>query len=194
MANARCDRVAKTRARRPRVVRTGLVALLTLVVGVTLGGCGRTVSGTALPAGSGGGVNMNFDKLLRECEVVKTEDIAKSTGAQDATGSFNGAVCMWDLSGTPGDGMATLNWYEMGSLPNEKANNDRLGYVTKDVNVQGRRSLQVQRPGDPDACGVMAPAADTGIIGWWLNYRPGGHPDPCDAAKKLAELTLNLAR
>ncbi|MFG3520168.1 DUF3558 domain-containing protein [Nocardia nova] len=177
-----------------RGVRAGGIAVLALAVGLTVGGCGRTVSGTALPAGSGG-VNMNFDKLLRECEVVKQEDIAKATGAQDAQGSFNGAVCMWDLSGTPGgDGMATLNWYEMGSLPNEKANNDRLGYTTTDVNVQGRRSLQVQRPGDPDSCGVMAPAADTGIIGWWVNYRPGGHPDPCAGAKKLAELTLNLAR
>ncbi|WP_228796613.1 DUF3558 domain-containing protein [Nocardia nova] len=185
----------RDRGRVRRGVRACGIAVLALAVGLTVGGCGRTVQGTALPAGSGGGVNMNFDKLLRECEVVKQEDIAKATGAQDAQGSFNGAVCMWDLSGTPGgDGMATLNWYEMGSLPNEKANNDRLGYTTTDVNVQGRRSLQVQRPGDPDSCGVMAPAADTGIIGWWVNYRPGGHPDPCAGAKKLAELTLNLAR
>ncbi|WP_227979639.1 DUF3558 domain-containing protein [Nocardia spumae] len=175
--------------------RAAAIAVLAVAVGVTVGGCGRTVPGTALPAGSSGGVNMNFDKLLRECEVVKQDEIAKATGAQDAQGSFNGAVCMWDLSGTSGgSGMATLNWYEMGSLPNEKANNDRLGYTTSDVNVQGRRALQVQRPGDPDSCGVMAPAADTGIIGWWINYRPGGHPDPCAGAKKLAELTLNLAR
>jgi hypothetical protein len=174
-----------------------LIAALAVAVGLSTAGCGRTVTGTAQPAGgSGGGVNMNFDKLLRECQVVQQDEIAKATGAASADSSFNGAVCMWDLTGAPGgDGMATLNWYEMGSLTNEKQNNDRLGYQTSDINVQGRRSLQVRRPNDPDSCGVMAPAADTGIIGWWVNYRPGGgHPDPCDAAKKLAELTLNLAR
>jgi hypothetical protein len=55
--------------------------------------------------------------------------------------------------------------------------------------------LQTRRPNDPDSCGVSASAADTGIVGWWINYRPGsGHPDPCAGAQKLVELTLNLAR
>ncbi|MFF0489738.1 DUF3558 domain-containing protein [Nocardia sp. NPDC003482] len=178
--------------------RAAVAACAVLAFAATLSGCGKTVTGTPQPAGgSGGGVNMNFDKLLRECEVVQLDQIAKITGTQTLPqSSFNGAVCMWSLAGAPGgDGMATLNWYEMGTLSNEKQNNDRLGYQTTDVNVQGRRSLQVHRPNDPDSCGVMAPAADTGIIGWWINYRPGGgHPDPCDAAQKLAELTLNLAR
>jgi hypothetical protein len=186
--------MSRTRSRHFRGVA---IALAALAVAASVAGCGRTVTGTALPAGgSTGGVNMNWDKLLRECEVVQQDEIAKTTGAQSADGSFNGAVCMWDLTGAPGgDGMATLNWYEMGSLSNEKQNDDRLGYLTTDVNVQGRRSIEVRRPNDPDSCGVMAPAADTGIIGWWVNYRPGGgHPDPCEAARKLAELTLNLAR
>lgn len=182
------------RNRGRRGLRAAAIAVVAIAAAATMSGCGKTVSGTAMPAGSSGGVNTNFDKLLRECEVVTQDQIVKSTGAQDAQSSFNGAVCMWNLSGAPSSGMATLNWYEMGSLTNEKANNDRLGYITTDVKVQDRRSLQVQRPGDPDSCGVMAPAADTGIIGWWVNYQPGGHPDPCAGAKKLAELTLNLAR
>ncbi|MFF3569693.1 DUF3558 domain-containing protein [Nocardia jiangxiensis] len=175
--------------------RSVLVATLAVVVGVSVGGCGKTVSGTAQPAGGGGGINTNFDKLLRECDVVKKDDIVKTTGAQDAQGSFNGAVCMWSLAGTPsGDGMVTLNWYEMGSLTNEKTTNDKLGYSSTNVNVQGRRSLQIHRPNDNDSCGVMTPAADTGIVGWWVNYHPGGHGDPCTAAQKLVELTVNLAR
>lgn len=182
------------RGRGRRGLRAGVIAVVAIAVAVTVGGCGKTVSGTAMPAGSSGGLNTNFDKLLRECEVVTTDQIVKSTGAQDAVGSFNGAVCMWELAGTPGTGMATLNWYEMGSLTNEKANNDRLGYITTDTKVVDRRALQVRRPNDPDSCGVMAPAADAGVVGWWVNYQPGGHPDPCTGANKLTELTLNLAR
>ncbi|MFJ4652888.1 DUF3558 domain-containing protein [Nocardia sp. NPDC088792] len=177
------------------------VILAVLAVTATVGGCGKTISGNALPAGkstgSPGKINTDFDKLLRECDVVALDDIAKTVG--DGTSlepSFNGAVCMWNITGgSAGSGLVTLNWYEQGSIANEKTNNGKLGYVTNDITVQGRRSIQTQRPNDADACGVMAPAADTGIIGWWVNYRPGSaHPDPCAAAKKLVELTLNLAQ
>ncbi|MGV9410124.1 DUF3558 domain-containing protein [Nocardia sp. NPDC003693] len=184
--------------------RTRAAAALLAAVAVTaaIGGCGKTIPGTALPAGGttddgGGRLNTNFDKLLRECDVVTLEDIGKAVGEGTyVEPSFNGAVCMWDLDGgASGSGMVTLSWYELGSLKNEKANNDRLGYVTNDISVQGRRSLETRRPGDADSCGVSAPAADTGIVGWWVNFRPGSsHPDPCEAARKLVELTLNLAR
>lgn len=187
---------------RTRIARCG-TALAVLALTAAVGGCGKTVPGTALPAGgtSGDGgtskINTNFDKLLRECSIVAQDDIAKAAGdGMIAMPSFNGAVCMWELSGgTAGSGMVTLNWYELGSLANEKTNNDRLGYVTNDIAVQGRRSLETHRPNDADSCGVSAPAADTGIVGWWINYRAGSaHPDPCEGARKLVELTLNLAR
>lgn len=176
--------------------------LAALALATTAAGCGKTVDGTALPAGGttgdgGGHINTKFDKLLRECEVVSLEDIEKTVGQGIyVTPSFNGAVCMWDLDGgASGSGMVTLSWYELGSLANEKKNNDRLGYVTNDITVQGRRSIETRRPNDPDSCGVHAPAADAGIVGWWVNYRAGGaHTDPCEAARKLVELTLNLAR
>ncbi|RMI30949.1 DUF3558 domain-containing protein [Nocardia stercoris] len=175
-------------------LRPALLLAVAAVLAVTVSGCGKTVQGTALPAGGSGGTSMDFDKLLHECEVVQEAEMVKAVGAQAVQGEFNGAVCMWDLEGVPGgDGMATLNWYEMGSLTIEKQNNERLGYTTSDTTVQGRRSLQVRRPNDPTSCGIMAPAPDTGIIGWWVNYSPGG-PDPCAAATKLAELTLNLSR
>ncbi|MEU1428787.1 DUF3558 domain-containing protein [Nocardia sp. NPDC056611] len=179
------------------------VAASVLALTAALAGCGKTVPGTALPAGgttgTGGAprINTNFDKLLRECQVVAVDDIGKAVGDNMyVEPSFNGAVCMWNLTGgAAGSGMVTLSWYELGSLANEKANNDRLKYVTNDITVQGRRSLETHRPNDPDSCGVSAPAADTGIVGWWVNYRNGSrHADPCEAARKLVELTLNLAR
>ncbi|MEU7142631.1 DUF3558 domain-containing protein [Nocardia sp. NPDC046473] len=171
-----------------------------LMVAVTSSGCGQTVNGSAHPAGSGTGdtVNTNFDKLLRECEIVSLDQIADAVGAKGTTPepSFYGAVCMWYALGAPGGGaMVTLNWYEIGSLNNEKANNDKLGYSTNNITVQGRRGLETRRPNDPDSCGVSAGAADQGVIGFWINYRAGSaHPDPCAGAKKLVELTLNLAR
>jgi hypothetical protein len=180
-------------------VRGIFAAFVLLVAAFGASGCGRTVSGSAYPAGSGPGdtVNTKFDKLLRECEVVSLEDVAKAVGEGSfAQQSFYGAVCMWDLQSAPGgNAMVTLNWYEMGTLNNEKTNNDKLGYITNNITVAGRRALETHRPNDPDSCGVSASAADQGVIGFWVNYRPGSsHPDPCAAAQKLVELTLNLAR
>ncbi|WP_246002812.1 DUF3558 domain-containing protein [Nocardia tenerifensis] len=175
-------------------------ALALLTVAATSSGCGQTVSGSAHPAGSGTGesVNTNFDKLLRECEVVSPDQIADAVGAKGLfpEPSFYGAVCMWYMAGAPGgNAMITLNWYEVGSLNNEKTTNDKLGYLTNNITVQGRRGLETRRPNDPDSCGVSAGAADQGVIGFWINYRAGSaHPDPCAGAKKLVELTLNLAR
>ncbi|MEV0296742.1 DUF3558 domain-containing protein [Nocardia sp. NPDC050710] len=173
------------------------IAATALALAVTAAGCGKTISGSAYPAGGSQSVNVNFDKLLRECEVVAPDKIGEAVGdAQIVDGSFNGAVCMWDVEDAPGgNAMVTLNWYEIGSLNNEKITNDKLGYITGNVTVQGRRGLETRRPNDPDSCGVSASAADTGVVGWWINYRAGTtHPDPCAAAKTLVELTLNLAR
>ncbi|GAB2645524.1 DUF3558 domain-containing protein [Nocardia goodfellowii] len=175
----------------------GLAAVL--AAGLAVAGCGQTVPGSAYPAGGSGGaeINTNFDKLLRECEVVGVDKIGEAVGnSQLVRGSFNGAVCMWDVEDAPGGvAMVTLAWYEVGSLNNEKANNDKLGYSSENITVQGSRGLQTRRPNDPDSCGVTASAADTGVVSWWINYRPGSsHPDPCQGAKQLLELTLNRAR
>ncbi|MFF3222221.1 DUF3558 domain-containing protein [Nocardia suismassiliense] len=180
-----------------RRARAILAVAAVSALAVTAAGCGQTVSGSAHPAGSGTGesVNTNFDKLLRECDIVSLNQVgdAVSQGAM-AMQSFYGAVCMWDVQGSS-SAMVTLNWYEIGSLNNEKTTNDKLGYLTNNITVQGRRGLETRRPNDPDSCGVSAGAADQGVIGFWINYRPGSaHPDPCAGAKKLVELTLNLAR
>ncbi|MFE6919924.1 DUF3558 domain-containing protein [Nocardia sp. NPDC057663] len=180
--------------------RVAVAATAALMLTAALAGCAEKVQGNAQPLGSGGGgetINTDFDKLLRECDVVASDKIGEIVGnATYVNDSFSGAVCMWDIEDAPGGGaMATLNWYEMGTLNNEKTTNDKLGYLTGDITVQGRRALQVRRPGDNDSCGVTAPAADVGVVGWWINYKPGSaHPDPCAAAQKLVELTLDLAR
>ncbi|WP_040792689.1 DUF3558 domain-containing protein [Nocardia paucivorans] len=181
----------------------GVVALVALVGGAGVA-CGQTVPGSANPVGAGTqadmnadmNANMNFDKLLRECHVVTEQQIADAVGGGYPRPSFHGAVCMWDLEGAPGGaGMATLNWYENGNLRNERSTNDKLGYTTTNTTVQGTLALEIRRPNDPDSCGVSARAADAGVVGWWVNYQPGSaHPDPCGAAKKLVELTVNLAR
>ncbi|MGW1743450.1 DUF3558 domain-containing protein [Nocardia sp. NPDC001965] len=174
-----------------RRLRRASVAAALLMTAVFGAGCGSTVAGTAQPVGGGESVDTaQIDKLLRECEVVTDQQIVDALGGNAyISDSFFGAVCMWDVGG--GSGMLTLNWYENGSLRNEQATNDKLGYTSTKTTVQGTIALEVRRPNDPNSCGMTASAADSGVIGWWVN---AGTPDPCAAAKKLLELTLNIAR
>ncbi len=159
-----------------------------------LAGCGNTITGTPSPAGSVG-TNEKFRNLLTECDAVNDQQIADAVGGNSIERGFFGAICRWDVGGPIGNVKVTFNWFESGSLDVERTTLEKLKYSTKDVTIEGRRAIQAQPPNDPDSCGVTAGAPDQGIIGWWVQYRPGSsHPDPCAAATKLAELTLNLSR
>ncbi|MFC9896598.1 DUF3558 domain-containing protein [Nocardia sp. NPDC127579] len=175
-----------------RVARPLLSAIACGALVLGAAGCGQTVPGAARPAGSGSTFNVNFDKLLRECDVVSPTEIAKALGGgYQAVSSFVGAVCMWNV----GSAMVTLNWYENGSLSVERQTINKLGYSATNVTVAGSQAMEIRRPNDADSCGLTASAADTGVIGWWINYRPGtSHSDPCAAGRQLLEQTLNLAR
>ncbi|TSD95071.1 DUF3558 domain-containing protein [Skermania sp. ID1734] len=174
--------------------RIAVCAAVVVAVGA-LAGCSQTVTGTAMPAGSANPGGGKFRDLLHECDAVSDDQIAKTVGADSIERGFFGAICRWDATGPSGEVKVTFNWFETGSLEVERATLQKLHYGMKDITVQGRKAIQEQPPNDPDSCGVTAGAADTGIIGWWVQYRPGStHPDPCQAAQKLAELTLNLSR
>lgn len=176
-------------------------------VAMALTGCSQAIDGQAFPVGGapipaedkyvaeGDEPGKQFRNLLTECDTVTDEEIGKAVEGDAITRIFFGAICRWDLTGPSGNIKVTFNWFENGSLEVERTTLEKLKYTATDITIQGRRAIQMQRPGDADSCGVTAGAPDSGIIGWWVQYRPGSpHPDPCAAANKLTELTLNVAR
>lgn len=176
------------------ITRLRALVLAVAAVAMVLAGCGHSVTGTAKPVGANG-QHGDFQSLLHECDAVADDQIAKAVGGDAIQRGFFGAICRWDVAGPGGDVKVTFNWFETGSLDVERSTDQKLKYTIKDITIQGRRAIQAQPPNDPDSCGVTAGAPDSGIIGWWVQYRPGsGHPDVCAAATKLAELTLNLSR
>ncbi|NUS94739.1 MAG: DUF3558 domain-containing protein [Nocardia sp.] len=166
------------------------------VLALASAGCGSTIEGAPVPVGGSEQLDVNFDKLLRECEIVDRVTIGETVGGQIATGEFNGAVCMWLVADAPGgNALVSLNWYENGTLSNEKATYSELGYTSQITEVESSQALAIRRPGDADSCGITASAPDSGVVGWWVNYHPGSaHLDPCGPVKQLMTLTLNRAR
>lgn len=178
------------------MARRSVRAAVMLVVAalLVLTGCSRSVGGNAVKAGSGGVPRNNnsqqqYPNLLKECEVLTTDILAKTVGADplDIQSTFVGAICRWQAANPAGLIDITRFWFEQGSLSNERKVADFLKYKVESRNIAGIDSI-VMRPDDPNgACGVASDAA--GVVGWWINPQAPGI-DACGQAIKLMELTL----
>lgn len=175
-----------------RRILAGVVALLAVLS--TLTGCAREVAGTAVKAGAGDTPRNNnserqYPNLLKECEVLTTDILAKTVGADplDIQSTFVGAICRWQAANPAGLIDITRFWFEQGSLDNERKVAEFLKYQIETRSIVGVQSI-VMRPNDPNgSCGVASDAA--GVVGWWVNPQAPGI-DACAQALKLMELTL----
>lgn len=175
-----------------RRVLVGAAALITALLVLT--GCTKSISGTAVKAGGAGAPRNNnsqerYPNLLKECEVLTTDILAKTVGADplDIQSTFVGAICRWQAANPAGLIDITRFWFEQGSLSNERKVAEGLKYQVETRAIQGVDSI-VMRTGDPNgACGVASDAA--GVVGWWVNPQAPGI-DACGQAIKLMELTL----
>lgn len=152
-------------------------------------GCGTTVTGKPTAAG-GPSPSTQFDKLLHECDAVSDEEISSTVGGNDIERYFLGAICMWDVSVPSGRVDVTFAWFENNSLAHERDIAGQLQYDVTDVKIKGASAFQALRPGNPAACGVTVNYS--GVITWWVqSVGAANGPDPCEAARELAELTMN---
>ena len=170
-------------------------AAIALTVLSVLTGCSRSVAGTAVKAGAGdvppnSNSQQQYPNLLKECEVLTTDILAKTVGADplDIQSTFVGAICRWQAANPAGLIDITRFWFEQGSLDNERKVAEGLKYQIESRSIAGVQSI-VMRPNDPNgSCGVASDAA--GVVGWWVNPQAPGI-DACAQAIKLMELTLS---
>jgi len=171
------------------VLAVATVLIATLLV---LTGCSKSIGGTAVKAGGPSRNNnsqQQYPNLLKECEVLTSDILAKTVGADplDIQSTFVGAICRWQAANPAGLIDITRFWFEQGSLGNERKVADFLKYKVESRSIAGIESI-VMRPDDPNgACGVASDAA--GVVGWWINPQAPGI-DACGQAIKLMELTL----
>lgn len=175
-----------------RVCAAAVIAVIAALVVLT--GCSRSIAGNAVKAGAGGTPRNNkseqqYPNLLKECEVLTTDILAKTVGADplDIQSTFVGAICRWQAANPAGLIDITRFWFEQGSLSNERKVAEGLKYQIENRSIAGVDSI-VMRPNDPNgSCGVASDAA--GVVGWWVNPQAPGI-DACAQATKLMELTL----
>ena len=177
---------------RRRVLAAAAVALAVLMV---LSGCSRAVGGTPVKAGAGDvPPNSNsqqlYPNLLKECEVLTNDILAKTVGADplDIQSTFVGAICRWQAANPAALIDITRFWFEQGSLDNERKVAEGLKYQIENRSIEGVRSIVMRTNDANGSCGVASDAA--GVVGWWVNPQGPGI-DACQQAIKLMELTLS---
>lgn len=175
-----------------RRLAIGAAAVLSTLI--TVSGCAQTVDGTAVKSGSGSvprndNSAQQYPNLLKECEVLTTDILAKTVGADplDIQSTFVGAVCRWQAANPAGLVDITRFWYEQGSLDNEKKVAQNLKYQIDNRSINGVPSIVMRTNDANGSCGVASDAA--GVVGWWINPQAPGI-DACAQAIKLMELTL----
>lgn len=181
-------------------IRAVLVLLIVSVVAVVAAGCSRSVDGTPLSvqqANSQGGDQSGnvdtdqYDQLTLECQILRTDQIAKAVGGTGAEAIFFGANCRWYVDG-PVAAYVTFNWFEWGTVNVEKDTAKKLGYTTNNVKVASQAAFTSTDPRRPAVCGVTTRAPSRGIYSFWVEPVGGSAAaDPCAAPTKLMELVLS---
>ncbi len=178
-----------TRKNIPAAVAAALTVL------TLLSGCSRAVGGTPVKAGAGEGPSNNnsqqqYPNLLKECEVLTNDILAKTVGADplDIQSTFVGAICRWQAANPAALIDITRFWFEQGSLDNERKVAENLKYQIENRSIAGVRSIVMRTNDANGSCGVASDAA--GVVGWWVNPQGPGI-DACQQAVKLMELTLS---
>lgn len=182
-----------------RRVLVGAAALITALLVLT--GCTKSISGTAVKAG-GAGVPRNnnsqerYPNLLKECEVLTTDILAKTVGADplDIQSTFVGAICRWQAANPAGLIDITRFWFEQGSLSNERKVAEGLKYQVETRAIQGVDSI-VMRTGDPNG-GLRRRQRRGGsgrLVGqspgsWYRRLRAGDQADGADAGNQRLAL------
>src|SRR3954469_14917908 len=155
-----CEREMTGRTRRVAAAVIAVLAVLTMTLG-----CSRTVEGTAAKAGAGDvprndDSSKQYPNLLKECEVLTEDILAKTVGADplDIQSTFVGAVCRWQAANPAGLIDITRFWFEQGNIDNERKTAQQLNSQTETRSIAGTQSF-VMRPADPNgACGVASDA------------------------------------
>jgi uncharacterized protein DUF3558 len=165
------------------------VAAVTAVAAMALG-CSQTVTGAAeraRPAVPDPGRNYGY--VDDRCGLLTDATIQQTLGADRVVRPYSGAVCQYVAARQTGLVDVVFSWLETGSLDRERGLATARGATITDTDVERHPAFLAKLVGST-ACSATA-AAGTGVLTWWVQFRPQAGGDPCQAAQKLLSATLS---
>jgi hypothetical protein len=164
-------------------------AAVTLVAAVAVG-CSQTVTGAAERARpTVPDPERNYGYVDDRCGLLTDTTIQQTLGADRVVRPYSGAVCQYVAARQAGLVDVVFSWFETGSFERERGLATARGATVTDTDIE-RHPAFLAKHVDNTACSATA-AAGTGVVTWWVQFRPQAGSDPCQAAQKLLSATLS---
>lgn len=184
---------------RRRVVRA-VTVLFAVIAVVSTASCTRTMGGDAERARvAAPDPDRSYGYIDDRCGLLLDDTVAELLEAETLARPYSGAVCQYVLSAPTGLIDVVYTWFETGSFERERDLAEQRGAEVTEEDVARHPAFLTRRPDNAAACGATA-AAGSGVLSWWVQYRPETSPvaslapnaggDPCEAAQKLLSATL----
>jgi hypothetical protein len=167
----------------------GLAAVA--VAAAVTAGCSHTVTGAAERARPAApDPDRNYGYVDDRCGLLTDETIQQTLGADSVVRPYSGAVCQYVLAGKTGLTDVVFSWFETGSFDRERGLAAQRGATITDTDIERHPAFLASLTSKNPACSATA-AAGTGVVTWWVQFRPQTGADPCQAAEKLLAATLS---
>jgi hypothetical protein len=172
-------------------MRPAALVFTAVTVALVAGACTQTVDGDAERARPEvPDPDRSYGYVDDRCGLLLDDTVKDLLEAETVTRGYSGAVCQYVLS-TPGGLIDVVyTWFESGTFDRERDLADSRGESVTDQVIVRHPAFLAQRPDNAAACAATA-AAGTGVLSWWVQYRPHAGEDPCAAAEKLLSATLS---
>ena len=163
---------------------------MTVAAAVTVG-CSQTVTGAAQRARPAvPDPDRSYGYVDDRCGLLTDDSIQQALDADSVVRPYSGAVCQYVLARKTGLVDVVFSWFETGSLDRERGLAAQRGAAITDTDVERHPAFLAEVRGDHAACSATA-AAGTGVLTWWVQFRPVTGGEPCQAAEKLLAATLS---
>jgi hypothetical protein len=166
------------------------LAAVTVAAAVTVG-CSQTVMGAAQRARPAvPDPDRSYGYVDDRCGLLTDDSIQQTLDAQSVVRPYSGAVCQYVLARQTGLIDVVFSWFETGSFDRERGLAAQRGATITDTDIERHPAFLAELRGDHAACSATA-AAGTGVVTWWVQFRPLAGGEPCKAAEKLLAATLS---
>ncbi|MCW2557068.1 MAG: hypothetical protein JWP55_1032 [Mycobacterium sp.] len=166
------------------------LAAATVAAAVTVG-CSQTVTGDAHRARpSVPDPDRSYGYVDDRCGLLADDSIRQALDAESVVRPYSGAVCQYVLAKKSGLVDVVFSWFETGSFDRERGLATQRGATITDTDVERHPAFLAEVRGGHAACSATA-AAGTGVLTWWVQFRPMTGGEPCQAAQKLLAATLS---
>lgn len=130
----------------------------------------------------------SFGYVDGRCGLLHDDSIQRLLGAKTIVKPYSGAVCQYVLTTDEGLADVVFSGFDKGSFDRERDLAAERGSRITHEYVERHPAFVAQRPDNPKACAATA-GAGSGVLTWWVQFRPRAD-DPCGAAAKLLSATL----